>query len=195
MLNAINSSLYSTTSVQENTRVTIDCPQVTERLINGGNDPTPYPARPVRGIESARPPQASNGPWKLSKGLIGKVLLAVVGGLAVAACGIASATTRRPEAFGVQRLPVPNRLIMSPEHQFAIESSQFGNETALRDELSHAPQDYIGDHLTQWLIEDISAREVARGEKIKELYPELDHGLDTGRKVAIAALKVGGCRS
>lgn len=138
MLNAINPSPYLTKSIQENTSVTIDCPQITERLLNGGNEPTPYTARSVRDIESARPPQASNGSRTSVKRVV-KLLITVVG-VALAACGIASAMTRRPDAFGLQPRPEAYPLIMSPEHQSMIENIPFGNETALLDKLFGAPQ-------------------------------------------------------
>ncbi|WP_152644318.1 hypothetical protein [Pseudomonas sp. ES3-33] len=162
-----------------------------KKLIIGGNEPTSYTARSVRDIESARPPQASNGPKKSGKGLIWKLLLAVVGGVGLVACGIASATIRRSEAFGVQRLPEPNRLTMSPEHQSMIESIPFGNETALLHKFIGAPQRGLAEFLGYLAIDGMDAEVVARGGgEIKEKFPRMFHYLEESRRQVVDVLNV-----
>ncbi len=188
MLSARISPSYSLINLQENTSVTKD-PKVKRVLINVDNEPSRDTAWPVRDIESARPPQASNGPKKSGKGLIWKVLLSVVGGLAVVACGIASATIRRSDAFGVQRVPVPNRLIMSPEHQLMIESIPFGNETALLDKFIRAPRTGIAERLNHWTIDNIGGEELARDGEIKRLYPQVFEAIEEARKGSVAVLE------
>lgn len=169
-----------------NSRTAKNDPLAAERLLKKVKN---TPSRSKRDIESGRPPQASNDSRTLSKRFIGRAVLAV-GGLGLAAYGLANVMPRRSDGSGVQRPPVSNPLIMSTDHWAVNGSSQSGNETAVLDALSHDPQGYMSDSLTQWLIEDIGASEVARGEKIKQLYPEVDNELDAGRQVAIAALKV-----
>ncbi|MBN3964209.1 hypothetical protein IMW75_02760 [Pseudomonas gregormendelii] len=160
-----------------------------EKLIIGGNEPTSYTARPVRDIESARPPQASNGSRTSVKRVV-KLLITVVGGVALAASGIASAMTRRPDAFDLQSRPVANRLTMSPEHQSMIESIPFGNETALLDNFIDAPQRGLAEFLGYLTIGGMDAKVVARGGEIKEKFPRMFNCLEESRRHVVHVLDV-----
>lgn len=158
-----------------------------ERLIGVSNKPSCAIARRVSDIESARPPQASNDSRTSIRWFIGKVLV-VVGTLALAASGIASAMTRRPDAFDLHR-PVANPLIMSPEHPFMNESSPFGNETALRDEFIRAPRAVIAERLNHWMIDSMGGEELARDGEIKRLYPQIFEAIEEARKGSVAVLE------
>lgn len=110
----------------------------------------------------------------------------MVGTLALAASGIASAMTRRPDAFDLQHRPVAKPLIMSHDHQFMNESSPFGNTTSYIDAFSNATKVTMDEYLIGEVVADIGGKVVARGGEIKQYHPEIFAVIDKARTTAIA---------
>lgn len=188
MLSAPNLTRDMPRNPHVKTRATKNDSRVVEGLIALKNTPSRATARPVRDIESARPPQMSTGSQASIERVIGKVLLAV-GGLGLATYGLANSMNRRPDASDLQRPTVSNSLILPPDHQVMNGSSQFVNETAPLDELSHAPRNSMIAFLTDIVIDDIGAIEVARDEEIKEHFPEIFNAMEKALEQLVAALE------